>query len=139
MNLNKILLAGLVGGIVSFFLGWIIYGMLLSGVMEAESTNNIARPENEMIFWAMILANLSYGMLYAYIFGRWAGITNWMTGAQAGAIIGLLMGMFFDLLFYGTSNVMTLKGVFIDIVVFAIMAALTGAIVAFVLGYGKKQ
>ncbi|HMS52651.1 MAG TPA: hypothetical protein PKD56_10010, partial [Chitinophagales bacterium] len=57
--------------------------------MEAESTNNIARPENEMIFWAMILANLSYGMLYAYIFGRWAGITNWMTGAQAGAIIGL--------------------------------------------------
>ncbi|QQS29885.1 MAG: hypothetical protein IPM47_02725 [Sphingobacteriales bacterium] len=137
--MNKILLSGLAGGVVAFFLGWILYGMLLSGLFETEYTNNVMRDENSMVWWALILGNLASGMLYAYIFGRWAGITNWMTGAQAGAIIGLLIGMYIDFIMYATADIMTLKGTLIDLVVCVIMGAATGATVAFVLGMGDKK
>ncbi|OWY19103.1 hypothetical protein C7N43_31520 [Sphingobacteriales bacterium UPWRP_1] len=139
MNLNKILLAGLAGGVVSFFLGWIIYGMLLRGAFEPQYTTPIMRPDNEMVFWALILGNLSCGMLYSYIFGRWAGISNWMTGAQAGAVIGLLIGMYYDFTMYATANVMTLQGTLMDLVVCVVMGAAVGAVVAFVLGMGGKK
>ncbi len=71
--MNKILLGGLAGGVVSFLLGWILYGMLLRDVLEPEYVTDIMRADTEMIWWALILGNLSCGMLYSYIFGRWAG------------------------------------------------------------------
>ena len=35
MNLKKLLLGGIAGGIVFFLLGWLIYGKLLMGFMTA--------------------------------------------------------------------------------------------------------
>ncbi|MBK6948264.1 MAG: hypothetical protein IPH16_09550 [Haliscomenobacter sp.] len=141
MSTNKILLAGLAGGVVYFLLGWLIYGMVLASFMNGQSTPEgmaVMRPDEGMIFWAMIVGNIAGGMLLAVIFGRWANISTWQTGAMAGAVIAGLMAMSYDFLLYGTTNMMTLTGILADIVVYAVMGAIAGAVVALVLGSGKK-
>ncbi|MBK8043272.1 MAG: hypothetical protein KBG02_03705 [Haliscomenobacter sp.] len=141
MRTNKILLAGLAGGVVYFLLGWLIYGMVLASFMDGQSTPEgmaVMRPDDGMVFWAMIVGNIAGGMLLAVIFGRWANISTWQTGAMAGAVIAGLMAMSFDFLLYGTTTMMTLTGVLADIVVYAVLGAIGGAVVAMVLGSGKK-
>ena len=134
---NKILIGGLIGGIAAFLLGWVIYGMALQGVMEANTTEaakSTMRAEEDMVWWAMILGNLALGFLFALIYGRWANISTFKTGAIAGAVIGLLWGLSFDLMMYSMSTLYTLTGVAIDVIAFAVMCALVGGIVAWWLG-----
>ena len=134
---NKILIGGLIGGIAAFLLGWVIYGMALQGLMEANTTEaakTTMRAEEDMVWWAMILGNLALGFLFALIYGRWANISTFKTGAIAGAVIGLLWGLSFDLMMYSMSTLYTLTGVAIDVIAFAVMCALVGGIVAWWLG-----
>lgn len=138
MNTNRILVAGVVGGIVYFFLGWIIYGMLLMDFMSSHGQGaSYMRADGDMVWWALLLGNICGGLLLAMIFGRWGSISTWQTGAAAGAVIGLLMGASFDLTMYGTSTLMDMTGTVVDILVYGVMGAVGGAVVAWVLGYKK--
>ncbi len=141
MSTNKILLAGLAGGVVFFLLGWLLYGMALASFMESQTTPegaSVMRSDDSMLFWAMIVGNLAYGFLLSVVFGRWANISTWQTGAMAGAVIIGLLACGVDFMFYGTTTIMTMTGILVDIVTFIVMGAVAGAVVAMVLGSGKK-
>ncbi len=131
MNTNKILLGGLAGGVAYFFLGWLVYGILLGSVFESPAA--VAKDPMEM--WAMALSCLLFGLLLALIFGRWANISTFMTGAQAGALIGALVAAWVDFSMFSMYNFVSLQQVLIDIVVAAVVAAITGGIVGLALGY----
>jgi hypothetical protein len=49
MNIKKVAIGGLAGGIVSFLLGWLIYGMLLVDYMTNNYSQAINRAEADMI------------------------------------------------------------------------------------------
>ncbi|MFM9946509.1 MAG: hypothetical protein ACKV1O_01095 [Saprospiraceae bacterium] len=136
MNTNKILLAGLIGGAASFLLGWLVWGIALQGFMKDNmgSATNVMRPESEMIWWALIVGNLAGGLLLALIYGRWGSISTFLTGAKAGAVIGLLLGISYDMMWYATSNVMTLNGSLVDILANAVVTGVVGGIVGWFLG-----
>lgn len=140
MNTTKMLISGIAGGIAAFFAGWIIYGMLLMDFMAQNSgtATGVMRANTEMVWWALIAGNLFTGILYSYIFNRWANIGTLSAGLSAGAIIGLLMAAAFDLTMYGTSNILALNGVWVDIAASAVLGAITGAVVGWVNGMGKK-
>ena len=55
---TKTIVAGVIGGIVYFLLGWLIYGMLMSDFFEANSgsATGVMRADDEMIMWALALA-----------------------------------------------------------------------------------
>jgi len=133
--MSKILIAGLVTGVVSFFLGWLFYGILLMDFFEenAGTATGVSKGE-EMVWWALILGNLIYGIFYAYIFGKWASISTALTGLKAGAVIGLLIGAGFGLMYYGTSNLMNLTGTILDIAVTVVIGAILGAVAGWMLG-----
>lgn len=134
---NKILIGGLIGGVAAFLLGWVIYGMALSGVMEANTTEAakaVQRGDENMIMWAMIVGNLAFGYLLAIIYGRWANISTFQTGAIAGAVIGGLWALSYDMMMYAMSTMMTTTVMIIDIIAFAVLSALTGGIIAWWLG-----
>ncbi len=135
MKTNKILIAGLVGGIVAFILGWLVYGMALNSFFQSNhgSATGVDRAPEDMVFWAMIIGHLAIGLLLSIIYGRWANISTAATGAKAGAVIGALMGLigFID---YGVSNVANLTAVCVNVVVMAIITAIIGAAVAWWLG-----
>jgi hypothetical protein len=139
MNTQKFLVAGIVGGIVSFFAGYLIYGLVMMDFFtkNAGTATGVMRPMADMIWWSLVLGCIFWGLAYSYIFGR-ANINTLASGASAGAVIGLLITAGTDLIMYANSNISNLTGTVVDIVTGAIMGALTGAAVGMARGWGNK-
>jgi len=139
MKTNKVLFGGFAGGVAYFFLGWIIYGMLLMGYTTANYNQCAARPMDEMVWWAMILSSFAYGFLLAVVF-NWSGTKRMMSGAKVGGIMGLLFVLSMDLSVYSMSSMfLNFTAVVVDIIVYTVMSAIVGCVVASIMGMGKKE
>lgn len=139
MKTNKILLGGLAGGVAFFFLGWLIWGILLYDYTSANMNQCASRPMGEMVWWAMIVSNLAFGLLLAVIFA-WSNISGFFAGLKAGAVIGLLMSISIDLSFWSMTTMFSgMTALVADIIAYTVVTALIGAIVGWVMGTGKKS
>jgi hypothetical protein len=137
MKVDKILLGGLAGGVAFFFLGWLIYGLLLMDFTMANYNQCNSRPMEDMVWWAMILSNLSSGLLLALIFS-WSNTTGIMAGAKVATIIGLLYAISIDLSFYAmTTTFLKPIAILVDIVAYTVMSAVAGVVIAWVMGMRK--
>ena len=79
MNIKSILLSTITGTIVYFALGWLFYGILFT---------DLYHESNPMLF--IVLGSLFYVFVFALIYGHWASISTFKSGAVAGLVIGLL-------------------------------------------------
>ena len=118
---KKLFFSGIIGAIFYFVLGWLVYGILFT-----ENTTG----EESMLYIA--LGCLFYAFIYAVIFTRWANITTFSTGLKAGAVLGLLYGLswYFFFLKGDFDFIYFLKEILINVV----MSALTGGVIAYVIG-----
>ena len=139
MNVNKMLLGALAGGIVYFFLGWLVWGMLLGSTMEMPPEIKSVVAKDPMVMWAMVVSCLVFGLLLAYIFERWAGISTFVSGAKAGAVIGGLSATSLDLSLFSMHNLMDITQVVADVAASTVVSPIVGGIIGLVLGSGKKQ
>ena len=122
MNVKKILVSGAVGGIINFLLGWVFYGILFKEIYpEGENMN--------LIF--TFLGCLTYGLLIAYVFIKWAGITNPFTGIKAGAVIGFFTSLSMNLYMYANKPV-NYQNMALDVIITIAISAVMGAAIAFV-------
>ena len=127
------------GGISFFFLGWLIYGVLLMDFMSEFSNTTFNRPEEEMVWWAMILSNMASGFIFSIIFG-WLNNKTIIGGVKIAAIIGVLFALSIDLSFYSmTTLYSSFTPIIVDIIAFTIMSAITGGIIAWVMNLGKTE
>ena len=135
MDTKKFLTGTLAGGVVYFLLGYLLYGLLLQGFFESQSATdaNVMRPDDQMVWWALVLGNFFYAAFLTYIFLKWAHISTFKGGFRAGAAIGFLLGLAYNLIYYGTSTMMTLTGALADVVVSTAMAAIVGGVIGAVL------
>src|SRR5258708_901763 len=91
----RILVAGIAGAIAMFLLGWLIYGILLHGyfdsTMTATAKSMMLDPPN---FVPLAIAQIVFGVLFAFIFASWASVNTFAGGLKAGAILmfGLSLG-----------------------------------------------
>lgn len=132
---SKILIAGLVGGIVSFLCGFLIFGIALDGFAEANGgAIDASKADADYKMWSIFLGAMASGFMMAMIFGRWASISTVKTGAIAGSIIGVLIGINFNFIMYGTTELMTMPLVIVNSIAYAALYALIGAAVAYMLG-----
>ncbi len=125
MNAKNFLVSGVVGGIVNFLLGWLLYGIIFIDQFPVTG---------EMNMTMIALGSLVWGLFVAYIFVKWAHISNWKTGLEAGAVIGLFLGFYWNF-FYNTMKVtadINWQTVGLDIAITAVITALCGAVIAFV-------
>jgi hypothetical protein len=127
MNVKNFLVAGIVGGIVNFLLGWVFYGMLF---------NDIYPEGEEMNLVLTFLGCLTSGLFVAFIFTKWASITMPLTGLKAGAIIGFFTSLSMNFFMYSNKAV-NYQNIALDVVISIVMGALVGAAVAFILGKMK--
>jgi hypothetical protein len=141
MNTKKFLTGTLVGGVALFFLGYLFYGMALSSFFSQHSTapSGAMKPMAEMIWWALILGNLASAALLTYIFLKMGNVKSIADGAKTGGAIGLLLALSVDLVRYATENSFDLTGLFADVVVFTVMNAIAGGMIAAFLGMGAKK
>ena len=140
MSNSKIFTAGLVGAIVAFLLGFIVYGNLLAEffVENSGSASGVMRGDDEMQWIPMILGHVTWGMLFAIVFGKWANISTFTTGAKSGALLGFLIGASFDLIQLGSTHIPNLTGIVVDIVVMTIVSAIVGGVVGWFFGRKKE-
>jgi len=139
MNTNKFLVGGIIGGIVFFLLGYLIYGMLLMDFMSsnAGTATGVMKTESEMVWWALIAGNLFSGLALSYVLNK-AGVNSASAGAITGAVFGLLICAAFDLTMFGTSNIYSMNGMLVDICASTVMSAIVGGVIGWYLGMGKK-
>lgn len=133
---SKTIIASIVGAIVLFILGMLTYGMLASNFMTTQLLTPAAHKEMPD-FLMLGLGHLPLGILLALIFNRWANISTAVTGAKAGAVIGILIELGYGLINQGTMNTMTVTGMLGSTVIAAINMAIAGAVVGWYLGRGK--
>lgn len=132
----KLLRGTVFGGITFFILGWLVYGILLAGFMAANSNACAARPNNEMVWWAIILSNLILGFLVSLIL-KWSGAKAIADGFKTGALIGLLIGLYVDLMSYSMTTMFNFQAMLVDVVVFTCLIAIIGLVI--VLTWGKDK
>jgi hypothetical protein len=138
MKTKKILLGGIAGGVTFFLLGWLVYGILLMNYTTANYNQCAMRPMEEMIWMAMIISNLAFGFLLSVIF-NWSNTTGILSGLKVAGITGLLICVSLDFSLYSMSSMFSgIPALLVDIVVYTIMSALTGVVVAWVMGMVKK-
>lgn len=135
---TKSIVAGVLAGVAFFLLGWLLYGMLLTDLMAGMegSATGVMKSDDEMMGSMHFLAigQLVLGLFLAYIFSTWANISTAMGGAKGGAVIGAFVSIGFDFTMLGTSNIMTLSGVIVDVVVSVVIFAAAGAVAGWWLG-----
>ena len=136
MNTNKWLIAGIVGGVVSFIAGFIIWGLALDAFAQANMGSATGIRKEEMgDMWAVVVGALASGFLVALIFS-WANIKTPAAGAKTGAIIGLLLGININFIMFGTTNVTTLPLAVVDTLAYGVLYVAIGAVVGWMLGRG---
>jgi hypothetical protein len=133
---NKFLIAGLIGSVASFLLGYLIYGVLIGPMMSADMMAGVEKPMGEFNWAFLVLGNIGFGFLYAYVLTK-SNTAGFAGGAGMGAVIGFLFALGADSIMYATTNVTSLKGVCLDIVASVVMGALVGGIIGAYLGSGK--
>lgn len=136
MNM-RILRGTLFGGIAFFFLGWLVWGMLLMDFSKENYNQTIYLPDDGMIWWAMIASNLVLALLVTLAL-NWAGAKTIVDGLKFGALVGGLYALTTDLGMYSMTTVISnLTAVAVDTLAYAAVTAITGAVI--VLTWGKKE
>ena len=139
MNTNKFIIGGIIGGVVYFLLGYLVFGLLLKDFMANNmgTATGVMKADMDFVWWALIVGNLFSGLALSYILSK-AGVSSAGAGAGIGLAVSLLICAGFDFTWLGVSNVHTLKGVLADIAASAVMGAIVGGIIGWYLGMGKK-
>jgi hypothetical protein len=127
MDTKNFLVSGIIGGFINFLLGWVFYGILFKDIYpEGENMN--------MIF--TFLGCLTNGLFIAFIFTKWAGIKNPLTGIKAGAIIGFFTSLSMNFFMY-SNKIANYESMSLDVIITIVIYAIMGATIALLNGKMK--
>lgn len=124
MNAKNILISGLVGSIVYFLLGWLFYGILFTDIYPSEGEPNL-------LF--IYLGGLTFALMIAYVFDKWAKISTATTGAIGGGTLGVFYALSMNFFMYSSMEV-NYTSIGLDVAITFVMSAIMGGVMAFVIG-----
>ena len=122
MKAKTFLVAGIVGGIVTWLLGWLSYGIILADFFPQPEVST-----KTILF--ILLGCLTFGLFLSYLYNRWAQISTAETGARAGAFIGLFLSMLYNFFKMATQQEITSEMFATDLGITIILTAITGSVI----------
>ena len=133
MDIQKIIIGSIIGGLVFFLGGWLIWGTGLEGFLSENMIehNGLMKERDLMLTGASCLVS---ALLLSLIFNRWAGIKTAKTGAIAGTVIMALIGLSADLSSMSAMNLINGTVVMTQIVANALWGAIGGAAIRWFMG-----
>ena len=136
MNWQKFAIGGLIGGVVYFFLGWLVWGILLADMMAIDATAAavMERSEDDMLMGYMVLSCLAMGAFISYIFIRWAGISTIKGGAIGGATIGFFISLICNTSIMSMQSHINEQYILGDLIASTVVTAIAGAAIGWYLG-----
>jgi hypothetical protein len=124
MKAKNFVISGIVAGIVSFLLGWLLYGFIFKDIFPQDENMNL-------LF--IVLGSMTYGFFASYIMNRFSIIKNPIIGIQIGATIGFFYSLSMN--FFNYSNIpVNYETMAIDILIAIATGACVGTSIAFVNG-----
>jgi uncharacterized membrane protein len=133
MDTKRFFVGTIVGGIVLFALGYVIFELLLGSFMSANMTSIPGLEREAPQFWALGVGCLAYAALICYAMGRQGAAA----GAKVGAIVGLLLWATADFTTFAFQNSMNLTVTLVDPLASMVHAGIAGAVIALVVGKMK--
>lgn len=130
------MLGGIIGGVAHFFLGWLVWGILLMKFMMNHinpSASVVFRTEADMVWWSLIVGNIAMGFLICYILMK-AGVRSVAGGASTGAVVGFLASLGMNCIMYAQMKVYGNTAMAADIAAATVVTAIIGAILGWFLG-----
>ncbi len=135
---TKTLISGIVAGIVAFFVGYLIYGIVMADYFMSTTPSYPGLVKEPMEIWAIGVGNLIWGILLAWILNS-AGVVTATKGATYAAIAFFLYTIGSGFIMFGQMNVNTIQGIFVDGLCSAVMMAAAGAAAGWMLGRPVKS
>ena len=137
MNL-KVIYATLAGGVLSFLLGWLVFGLVLMNFYTNNSIHYEGLMKTEPTLILIFLSCLVMSFFMAFVFNSWAGFKSFGKGLYGGFIIGIFIGLSYDLSFLAMMNLYSVKVMVVDVLANGVTNAIIGGVIAWILGFEKK-
>jgi hypothetical protein len=129
MNVKNFLVAGFVGGIVNYLLGWLFWGILFKDSFPTD--------ESQMNMLFIFLGCMTAGFFISYVFIKWASIATATSGAIAGAVFSLFLSLHSNFFQHSMSLTPDYRMMATDIILSVICGIFVGGVVGFVNGKMK--
>lgn len=134
MDTKRLVTGTLVGGIIVYALGYLIFDLAFADFYAANvgSATGVAR--DPQLVWAVALGSLSYAALVTLAIGSRAGSSHMGAGVKIGAVVGFLLWFTVDFILYGATNVTNLTRAVVDPLLELVRGGMAGGVIAVVLG-----
>ena len=129
MTTQRFAIGTLVGGLILFFLGYLIFGVVFAGFFTANAGTATGVPKMPIDFVSLAIGQLAWGAALTLILG-WASASSVGQAARVSALVGLLFFFGSDLTMFATSNTQTLKAAVVDPILAAALFGVAGAAIA---------
>ncbi|MEP7149563.1 MAG: hypothetical protein ABI857_11845 [Acidobacteriota bacterium] len=133
------LLGAVAGGIVTFLLGFLFFGILLADYFKADMIEYAGLLKDPPMIALIFLFNVTFAWLISWALD-YGGGSGWAEGAKVGAIVLFVisLGMFFE--FEAFMNIhKSLAPTLVHLLVVMVMGAAGGAVIGIVQGYFKRE
>jgi hypothetical protein len=131
MGAQRFLAATVIGGVVLFAVGFLIYGLALANAYPATVI------DREVPLWLWLaLSQLASAALLTVIIGKWPGASTPGGGFKAAAIVGFLISLWLTLGFYATTTLPVSGMSFVDPFISIIYYGAGGAAIGWYVGRG---
>jgi hypothetical protein len=137
MDAKKWLTGTVVGGIVLWLLGMLIWQVLFSDFFTANAGGATDLVREGPIYWAGIVGTFAISALVTTALG-WNGSLSLSEGFKVGAIVGFLLWFGVDFLHYASLDRWNLTATIADPILELIRTGIGGALIAFVLARFPK-
>ncbi len=134
---TKTLISGIVAGIVAFFVGYLIYGVVMADYFMSIMPSYPGLVKNPGEIWAIGVGNLIWGILLAWMLNS-AGVVTAARGATYAALAFFLYSLGSGFIVFGQMNMYPIQGIFAEAICTAIMVAVAGAVAGWMLGRPVK-
>jgi hypothetical protein len=123
---SKIISGTLLTAFISFFLSWAIWGFLVDDYYAANMMQYPGYSKSQQEIWAMVVAHLTWGLLFA-LFLKFANANTIWKGIKTGALFYSLLTLGENMFNIAYINLMGIKIALIDVLVNACYGAILGA------------
>ena len=133
MNAKQWVIGTVVGAVVIFAVGYVIFDVLLGDYYAANSGSATGVIRDEPVVWALVVGALAYAALIIYAMRAQAGSVNLVSGMKVGAIVGFLLWATADYSLYAITNMNNLSVTVLDPFVEIVHGGIAGAVIGAVL------
>ncbi len=129
MNAKQWVIGTVVGAVVVFGAGWVLFEMLLGDYYAANAGSATGVDKDPPIMWSLAVGALAYAALIIYAMRAQAASVNMVSGMKVGAIVGFLLWATADFSLFGITNMSNLTITMVDPFVELVHGGIAGAVI----------